>query len=146
DVITYNFNPSFGQYVWQDGSTSPTYQISGEGTYSVTLTNDCGVFEDQVIVDVLDPPAPFDLGNDTILCPLTTIVWAFDPALGDFTWQDGSTGSGFTVTDPGTYALTISNMCGQEADAVEVAYYPDPLVFFPEDTIPLCDGENFELN
>jgi hypothetical protein len=72
----------------------------------------CDVTTDEVTVTVVDPPAPFTLGDDTYLCPGFDITYSFDPSLGDFLWSDGSTSENFSIDVGGTYSLTISNMCG----------------------------------
>jgi hypothetical protein len=40
-------------------------------------------------VTVYNPPAPFFLGPDTALCDGEVLQYNFDPALGNFTWQNG---------------------------------------------------------
>ncbi len=43
DSITLNANAGFGAtYLWQNGSTSPTFTVNAPGSYSVTITNACG--------------------------------------------------------------------------------------------------------
>jgi len=110
--LVISLNPMAGDYEWDDGSDDATYSISSAGTYSVTLDDGCDLSEDEIEVGVLDPPAPFSLGSDSILCTGTEIEFMFDPSLGEFTWQDGSHDPYILIYQEGTYALTISNMCG----------------------------------
>ncbi len=37
-------------YVWQDGSTNPTYQVTQQGNYTVTITNSCGSSIDDITI------------------------------------------------------------------------------------------------
>ncbi|HLF63863.1 MAG TPA: gliding motility-associated C-terminal domain-containing protein [Saprospiraceae bacterium] len=146
ESINFDFDPGLGDFVWQDGSTSSSFVINSPGVYAVTLSTFCGTEEDEVNVIALEPPAPFDLGADTMLCPFDELLLSLDPALGDFSWQDDSTDPSYTVTDSGTYALTISNACGEVFDEINVMFYPEPFVVFNEDTIMLCEGETFVLS
>jgi hypothetical protein len=146
DVIDYDFDPVLGDYTWQDNSTSASYSIDGPGTYSVTLSTPCGDVEDQIIVIGMDIPDPIDLGMDVTLCPLVEMLLSLDPALGDIVWHDGSTNPDFTITEPGTYAVTVSNICGEVSDEIVVDYYPEPFVIFNVDTIALCEGETTTLS
>ncbi|HLF62249.1 MAG TPA: gliding motility-associated C-terminal domain-containing protein [Saprospiraceae bacterium] len=146
ETIEYDFDPDLGDFLWQDNSTSSSYTINAPGVYSVTISTVCGSEEDMVNVIGLEPPEPIDLGPDITLCPFEEISFTFDPGLGDFEWQDGSITSSFTVTEPGLYALTISNYCGEVNDEIEVEYYPEPFVVFSEDTIALCEGESVTLS
>lgn len=43
--------PDVDDYLWQDGSAAPEYKITQAGTYSVTLSNQCGVAVDAVHVN-----------------------------------------------------------------------------------------------
>lgn len=141
EEIEYDFDPLLGDYTWQDNSSSASYTISTSGIYSLTLSTPCGDVEDQITVVSLDPPEPIDLGADITLCPTEELALTFDPTLGDFVWQDGSTNPNFTVIEPGTYAVTISNYCGDVSDEIVIDYYPEPFVVFNFDTISLCEGE-----
>ncbi|HJW29585.1 MAG TPA: hypothetical protein VJ508_10095, partial [Saprospiraceae bacterium] len=81
DSYTISLDPDAGDYTWQDGSTDPEYTITSTGTYSVTLDDGgCDQTNDQVQVDVIEPPAPFDLGPDTYVCPGNEITYSFDPS------------------------------------------------------------------
>src|SRR5699024_7443206 len=121
-------DPDAGDYVWQDGSTGASYQVTDEGTYSVTLTNACGTASDEISATVQYAPSPFSLGNDTLICDGTDIEFSFDPNLGEFSWQDDATTSDYTITTEGLYSLTISNACGSISDDVLVSVLNPPLV------------------
>jgi len=140
-TINYNFDPTLGDYLWQDNSTSPSYEINAPGIYSVTLTANCLSVEDEVNVTSLEPPEPVDLGPDISLCPSDELEINLDPSLGDFLWQDGSTNSFYTITWEGSYALTLSNACGEVSDDILVSYYEYPIVDFAQDTISACNGD-----
>jgi hypothetical protein len=112
DVIQYQFDPSLGDFEWQDHSNSSSYTIDEAGTYALTISNDCGEESDEVEIEAIIPP-DFTLGPDSvILCNLDVLEFDFDPGLGDFVWQDGSTSPFYTIMNTGLYSLTVSNECG----------------------------------
>ncbi len=44
-------NPgAYNSYTWQDGSTSPVYIVKQAGVYSVTVSDNCGVATDEVLI------------------------------------------------------------------------------------------------
>lgn len=143
-IIT--LDPDLSTYTWQDGSNDSEYTITTTGTYSVTLDDGCSITSDEIDITVMDPPAPFSLGDDMILCSGDEIVLDFDPNLGDFMWQDGSTNPGFTITGGGTYALTISNMCGEETDELIITDLEVPEIDLGPDELTLCTGEFIEMD
>ncbi len=144
--IAFNLDPNVGSYEWQDGSTSPNYTISVAGTYAVTVTNGCGAANDQIIVNIIDPPAPFTLGNDAELCAGDNIVFNFDPSLGNFHWQDNSTSPNYTISTGGTYQLTISNTCGTVSDEIVVNNLPAPVVDLGPSQQTICEGQQINFN
>ncbi|QHS58920.1 HYR-like domain-containing protein [Chitinophaga agri] len=63
--LTLKVNPGSGNQVrWQDGSTSLTYKVTTPGTYTVTVSNDCGSMSDQIVVryQACEPKPQFPTG------------------------------------------------------------------------------------
>ena len=146
-AYTITLDPNDGSYLWNDGSTTPEYTFTTTGLYSVTLDDGCDLTSDQIFVNVVSLPLPFTLGEDTTLCPGDTIQYIFDGSIGDFHWQDGSHASSYTISGPGTFALTISNSCGTVSDAIQVDFVDFPDFTLGPDSVILCTGEviNFDF-
>jgi len=53
-----------------------------------------------------------DLGMDTTACDAINLELNAGGDFGTYEWQDGSTDSTFTVTDAGTYSVTVTDICG----------------------------------
>jgi len=148
ETYDIQLDDEFGTYEWQDGSNDPEYSIDSPGAYIVNYDDGCAQSADTIVVNVLDPPSPFTLGEDTLLCDDNEFVISFDENLGDFEWSDGSDASSFTVEEEGTYALTISNVCGEENAEIEVTHGDSPVVELGPDEVSMCNGDNldFELD
>ena len=122
EVVTLDVTVPFGTYVWQDGSTDPTFNVSTSGIYAVTATNDCEVVTDAVeIIYQMDVPQ-ISLGTDQTLCPGEVLTLDAFSDLASYVWQDGSTGSSFTVNSPGLYTVEVTNACGTVTDEVQIDY------------------------
>ena len=145
DSYSISLDPDLSEYTWHDGSSDPDYTITTSGTYSVTLDDGCLITSDEIVVEVLEPLAPFDLGDDFFLCIDDEFEFSFDPALGDFHWQDNTTSSTYTITNAGTYALTISNICGMESDEIIIYDLEIPVVDIGPDVQVLCNGDILEV-
>ncbi len=66
--------------------------------------------------------AQISLGPDFSLCPGTTGTLQIpDGSIG--TWQDGSQASSFSISEAGTYYVTIMNVCGTATDTVQVGLF-----------------------
>lgn len=134
------------QYLWQDGSTLPTFSAAQAGIYEVVASNLCGTATDQLALAIRNPPSPVFIGADTLLCAGDT--FSIDITQADsvgYLWQDGSTVSTYPIAQPGTYSVTISNVCGSVTASREVSSLSAPEIFFPTDTT-LCAGNSFSLD
>jgi gliding motility-associated-like protein len=61
----------------------------------------------------------FSLGTDQLICPGQTIT--LQPSLTQnwqLRWQDGSSKSSLSITQPGMYSLTAFNTCGTSSDDI----------------------------
>ena len=145
EVYEVSLDPDLSDYTWNDGSTSSEYSISTSGIYSVTLDDGCAVVSDEITITVLNPPSPFDLGMDVILCYGDELDYNFDPDLGDFLWQDGNTSSSVTISGGGIYSLTITNMCGAEVDEIIVTDLEVPEIELGNDDQILCNGDILDI-
>ncbi len=112
-----------GSYLWSDGSTTSSVTVSQTGIYVLTLTTADCVQRDTVLVNVQSLPV-VDFGPDTTLCPGAALVLNAGNPGATYTWQDGSTASQFTVTNPGLYGTTVAFGRCAATDSIEVYYVP----------------------
>ncbi|MBL0099489.1 MAG: hypothetical protein IPP49_05030 [Saprospiraceae bacterium] len=132
------FEPPTGvTYQWSTGDNTPITNISGSGTYSVTLTDPnsgCSVVVSDNI-SVIPLPVP-EISGTTALCsgnsgtltvsggPFSSITW--DP--------DGWTTETVNINQPGMYTVTVFNTDGCSAmDVFEVVSIGD---------IPIVGGQH----
>ncbi len=135
--------PESDSYVWQDGSTNSSFEVSEVGVFAVTITQgECQGFSE---IEVAFSPLPIvDLGEDQILCEgeTTTLV---APESDTYLWQDGSTDASFEVSEAGIYAVTITQNNCSSSDEVEVSFNELPIVELGEG-ITLCEGQTITLD
>ncbi len=119
------FEECVKEYLWQDGSTAPTFSITEQGTYWVELIYDNCSDRDSILVTEQTIEEIEVLGNDTTICVGDTIL--INAAnLGpntSYLWQDGSTEAGLVVFAAGTYSVTISDDCNTLDDQITVNFF-----------------------
>ena len=131
-------------YLWQDGSTNPTFTVSTAGTYSVTVdSGTCSVFED--IVVSFDPPPVYTLGPDIVECQGNPVLLDATTAGATYSWQDASTSPTYSPTITGTYWVDVTLGACTLRDSVDVTFQPIPVVDFGPDTT-LCTGDVLVLD
>jgi gliding motility-associated-like protein len=128
-------------YLWQDGSTNPIYSVTQQGIYSVQVNLNGCKRSDTISINYNLKPR-FTLGPDQAICQGNIIT--LNPVLNtawQLSWQDGTSGSSYTVTQPGSYTLSATNNCGSTLDDVVVS--PGICkVFVPNAFTPNNDGKN----
>ncbi|HSF88799.1 MAG TPA: hypothetical protein VLA46_05230, partial [Saprospiraceae bacterium] len=138
DEYEISLDPGLGDFLWQDMTTSSTYYIYEAGTYSLTISNQCGSASDDIVVTILEPPV-INLGADTMqLCNGEILEININPSSGEILWQDGSDDSPYFISLPGLYEVVVTNICGTATDQMEVIITSIPVVNLGGDTI-VCD-------
>ncbi len=141
--VTVNLDASSAgaTYLWQNASTLAVFPVTSQGIYHVQVDlNGCKA-ADTVAINYNPKPA-FDLGTNQQICQGVPVLLSpvLDPVW-QLNWQDGSAGTTFTVTQPGTYVLTATNNCGSVTDQV-VFSNGVCSVFIPSAFTPNGDGTN----
>ena len=136
-------NPN-STYLWQDGTTDPTLSVSTANTYFVDVTSTCGTVTDTIIVSYETAPT-IDLGNDTTLCANTTYLLDATTPDVSYLWQDNSTSPTYTVSQQGTYWVTLTNNCGTATDSIDVNYNGAIAFDLGNDTV-VCEGSTLTLD
>jgi len=117
------FHPLFKQYLWSNGATTPTVEVTPPATISVTITNvfDC-VLTNEVTVTVSDQLSPV-LNATPDSCRGT---FTLDAGAGfqTYTWNNGETGQVRTVSQSGAYSVTVSDGIGCTGEAQVVLEMP----------------------
>jgi gliding motility-associated-like protein len=143
-TMLLNPNTTGASYLWQDGSSNPTYTVTTAGIYWVEVTNAAGTATDSIIVSY-DPAPVITLGNDTILCVGDHLLLDATFPGAAYLWQDASTNPTFTVTQPGIYSVQSTMGNCSAFDQVNVTYQTSiPEVDLGSDTT-ICNNSIIDI-
>lgn len=131
-------------YLWQDGSTDATFEVTTSGTYTVDVATDFCTVTESVDVEVTDPPV-VDLGADVTLCEGESLTLDATTPGASYDWQDGSDAATFDVTETGTYSVEVNLNDCIVSDEIAVTFEPLPEVTFT-DQETICEGESLTLD
>ena len=103
-------------YLWSDGSTESSIEITAEGEYYVTITDSLGYSwkSDTITVRVDNFPVTAGLASDNIAACVGNNIYlqtGYDEAV-SYLWSDGSTNDHFVVTEHGVYWVKIADRLG----------------------------------
>jgi gliding motility-associated-like protein len=145
--IVYHFPANGDQYLWSDGVSGASRVIVSAGTYGLNVVNSYGCSTNHSITVSVNAAPVLDLGPDTTLCKNTDLVLDASRHITDgrYRWQDGSSGSEYTVTTGGIYSVsaTAPNGC-VSGDSIAIVYIDIPHFSLGQDTM-ICNGQSFIL-
>ncbi|MBP9177755.1 MAG: gliding motility-associated C-terminal domain-containing protein, partial [Flavobacteriales bacterium] len=131
-------------YAWSTGATTPTLTVGQPGSYGVTVSFAGCVAQDQVDVDVLTLSVP-DLGPDVTICEGSSTILSIQPNGASILWSTGATTTEITVTEAGSYTVTLDSLGCQISDAVNVVHTPLISEVDLGSDIALCTGAHVVL-
>ncbi len=129
-------------YLWSTGETQGLISASTQGIYSLTITNDCGAYQDQLYLEI-EYPLDINLGSDTTICLGETLT--LDPAVNGtgYSWSTGESTSTIEVNTTGSYEVEVENSCGVYSDYLEILVL-DYQVNLGADT-SICPGTSYTI-
>lgn len=131
-------------YLWSNGSTQQSTTISNSNTYTVTATNNYNCTSTtSVNISPLTLPTASIVGNASFCAGQSTTL----TAQGGITyhWNDGTTTPSITVSQPGTYSVTVTNAFGCSSSiskTIQMNQLPSPTITGNES---FCEGNSTNL-
>jgi len=115
-------------FLWSTGETTESIDIPADGSYTVTVTDDCGEVSSttastqEFVRDVVFG-ARADCNTDGIILTAgSSSTGGPNPV---YTWSNGETGEVIVVQTEGEYAVTVTDDCGLSATFTDVVDVPD---------------------
>jgi len=105
-------------YLWNTGATTATITADTTGEYIVTTSNSCGAVSDTIAVSVTDTPIANVSGPSTACATQEAHLLATGGT--SYSWSTGATTAEVDVTGPGTYSVTVADVCGSDEASIIV--------------------------
>ncbi|MDQ6609588.1 MAG: hypothetical protein M3Y85_07185, partial [Bacteroidota bacterium] len=119
--------------LWNTGSASNAIYIKSAGTYWVQSSSGGCVNIDSFIVTAKASPV-VNIGADTFLCSLDTLLLNAGNSGATYTWQNGETTQTFTVRQGGLYSVTVSMNGCVAKDSILISDLLSPIISLSGDT------------
>lgn len=139
-------NTPGGTYQWSTGPTTQTISGTASGLYTVTVTspNGCQTI-DQVQITVAPSPT-VNLGADRIVCDGQSVTFSAGNPGSTYLWSTGASGQTISVSQPGTYIVTVTNPTTQCTGTDEVIVTASFVNVNLGPNTTLCQGESYILD
>jgi len=133
--VTLNSTGSFPIYNWSSGQTSPNVTVSESANYSLQVTdsNGCKGQSNSIVVNVYTNPYPSVLASKGLaLCGVDSTTMSTTVPYESYNWSTGQSSSEITATQPGKYAVWVSDShgCLGKSDSVTLTVSPQPISDF----------------
>lgn len=137
DGGTYpNFPPT--TYLWSNGSNNQTINAAADGIYWVEVKRLGCIGRDTVQLTFLAPPV-VNLGTNQTVCDGQTVTLDAGNTGATYLWNSGATTQTISITQSGSYSVTVTVGTCTDADTVDIIVNPAPQVGLGNDTT-LCTG------
>ncbi len=133
-------------YLWDDGSTSPSRFVNSPGTYWVQLTTSCGSNIDSVTINNVFASPVVSLPNDTLICFGDSIQLEATNLNTVNIWNSNDTSNYFIAKSSGSYILTSTDTNGCiGSDQFSLQILLPPFIDLGPDTT-VCIGKAITFN
>jgi hypothetical protein len=104
----------FASYEWSTGESTQSIVVSNTGSYNVLVTdaNGCSAISTTVIVTSNPDETPsITAPADLTFCEGSSVTLSSSLAAGGYTWSTGETSQNISVSQSGSYTVTIQGTC-----------------------------------
>lgn len=143
DAVKLWVNYSSADFLWSNGNTSNSIQVSTSGVYWLDVTKDNCTSRDSVVISFNDYPV-LDLGKDISACEGSELLLDAKNTGMHYVWNDNTTLQTYKVQHSGTYWVKVNNNGCISRDTIKVEYNEKPQVSLGSDRT-LCEDEKIEL-
>ncbi|WP_343636182.1 gliding motility-associated C-terminal domain-containing protein [Fluviicola sp.] len=142
--FSYTAAGSPGFYQWSSGSQTASEWISQEGTYSVTLTNQCRSVTDSMQVRRFTEVDLYFPEDSVKVCEkqLSVSVLQIETNYSLEIFEPDGDPAGTYLNESGWYLVHAFNPCGERWDSIYVNLQNEQFFYLPNSFTPNNDGHN----
>ena len=130
-------------YLWSNGATTPSINVSEAGTYSVTASTSNGCSGNASVSVSENQASEVQISGNAVICSgVGTTLTASAGAT--YLWSNGASSQSVTANTPGTYTVTVSNAVGCSSTAsIDVTIMSNVTI---GGVSSICEGQNTILS
>ena len=146
NTSTLNAGAGFTAYQWSPTGTSQSITVDSTNVYAVTVTDTNGcTATDAVTVQVNPIPIP-DITGALSFCEGFSTTLNAGAGFASYAWSSSDQTQNITITNGGTYTVTVTNASGCSSTDVVTVTENTNLTPQINGTLILCEGNNTVLD
>jgi hypothetical protein len=119
-------------YLWSNGATTQSINVNATGSFTVTVNHGSGCTSTSTPVNVTVntiPVTTITASGPTAFCQGSNVVLTAT-AGNSYLWSNGATTQSITVTNTGSFTVTVNHLngCTSTSTATDVTVSPSPVV------------------
>ena len=130
-------------FLWNNGSTGQTINVSNAGVYSVTVTDANGCSNSTSATVSVNPRPTVTISGSTAICAGNSTTLTAQGA-DSYLWNNGSNGQSITVTNAGSYTVTGTSANGCD-NTTAVTVTVNPVYTNVPVTQAICEGSSYNF-
>ena len=135
-------------YSWSNNATTPSINVTAANTYTVTVTSAAGCTStaSETVVFNANPAVTVAANGPTVFCQGGSLTLTATGG-SNYVWSNGDQGASTTVTQSGSYFVTVTNAagCTTQSSIVNVTVNAVPVVASINGANSVCEGGNMTL-
>ena len=137
----------FTSYLWSTNETTRNITVSRAGSYSIAVINTAGdTLRDTVFIAAFPLPNP-TIGGTPYICPnRPTALFVQQTNYRQFLWSTGDTVRLISVSNPGSYSVSVVDQNGCRNAASTTISNGAPTALPLPDTVKICQGDSAILD
>ncbi len=148
EQVTLTANTGSG-YLWSNGSTAPSINVTQNGQYNVTVTNTngCVAISSPVTILVSQPTANITAFGNVNICPNASLNIGANSGTA-WLWSNGATTQNINVNGNGSYSVTVTNNdnCSAVSSSLTTFQSNPTAVITPQGATTFCIGSQVILS
>ncbi|MBL7942357.1 MAG: VCBS repeat-containing protein [Flavobacteriales bacterium] len=137
-TVTLEIEEAVGNYIWSNGASTESIEVSGGGNYSLIVwdSEGCAGTSNEIQVIVTPDPEPVvTISGDVEFCEGGSVQLIASEG-DEFEWSNGSTSQAVTITQTGDYHVSITGACStMDSEPVHVEVFDAPEVPVVDDIV-----------
>ena len=133
----------YTDYAWSTGGTTRCINVTGAGSYSVTVHDPVGCVANDSINISFNTPPTVNINGTSIICKNSLANWCTSGTFPSYLWSNGGTGQCINVSTEGNYSVTVTdaNGCTSSSTAPLVVVNITPEII-ESNGLLICDTVN----